>query len=437
MTALDSVARVKDPPLNRGVLLGATLAFLFSANTVFIFVYNLVGITGSSLFSGGFLVACEMLIVLLTVRRVELLLADYIYGAFLLCIAASFAINGLATNPKEIAILIVSLTAYPLCRFISPTALGSAINSFALVNGCIVAIGAVATAHAIFDQWPVEHGKPFVFGTDGGATHFLIALGFLILALVTQPLTLRRSAVISALLFLPVVIFAAALVRLTFVAIVASLFVAAILSAGRQRLYIAIVAASIITAIPAGILCRMDKIQILINFMTEQTQVSLVPKSNYQSTVNKTKASHQTEIVPPSCTLDVNMKNSFAQRKALTQDALYLTPFAGAFGFGLDGFMKYSCMIGFPIHNSALQAFVEFGWIGGAALVVLVLLSLIRLLPMARQNADARFALCSLAYVAAISLAHGRTSRDILLYALLGLAAGVYETYRTSLTGPK
>jgi hypothetical protein len=104
-------------------------------------------------------------------------------------------------------------------------------------------------------------------------------------------------------------------------------------------------------------------------------------------------------------------------------------------GISTGGFL--AALMSMQVHNSALQALVEFGWIGGIALVALVLLSLARLLPIARYDDGVRFALCSLAYVAAISLAHGRSNADILLYALLGVAAGVYETYRTSLTGPR
>jgi O-antigen ligase len=104
-----------------------------------------------------------------------------------------------------------------------------------------------------------------------------------------------------------------------------------------------------------------------------------------------------------------------------------LLPLAGAFGFGLDGFLKQSCMQGFQVHNSILQAIIEFGWAGGIALTLLIVISLSRLFSSAQRGADTRFALCSFTYIVLTSLAHGRTSRDIALFALLGLAAGITE----------
>jgi hypothetical protein len=295
-----------------------------------------------------------------------------------------------------------------------------------------------------------------------------VALGFVILALATRPLRLKWSAMISALLFVPVLIFAAALVRFAFVAILISLLLAALLSAGRQRIYISIVAATIVAGVFAGTLVRFDKIPILITYMIEQNQAAPIVKMNQQAlsraaeeirtapqalgtaTVptatavptaiptaiptatavptavpTATAAPTAATITPPSCSLDVNMYNSIAERKALWQDAAYLIPYAGVFGFGLDGFMKYSCVRGFPVHNSIMEAFVEFGWLGGAAFLALILLSLWRLFPLARHDNDFKFFLCTLVYTISISAAHGRPSRDYVLFALLGMTAGI------------
>jgi hypothetical protein len=72
-----------------------------------------------------------------------------------------------------------------------------------------------------------------------------------------------------------------------------------------------------------------------------------------------------------------------------------------------------------------MEAFVEFGWLGGAAFLALILLSLWRLFPLARHDNDFKFFLCTLVYTISISAAHGRTSRDYVLFALLGMTAGI------------
>lgn len=427
---IDAISRAWDS-INRGILAGGALALLFSPNAVFGMVFTAVGVTGSSLFTAAFYISCIAGIILLSLRRITLLPADYAFVLLLFAVTGSFAMNGTTTSPKESALLFVSLAAYPACRFISVKAVREIRISFATVSGAIAAIGAIATAYAIVQQWPVTHGKPVVLGTDAGATFFLVALGYAVLALTTQPLTLRQSVLLSALIFLPTTIFAAALVRFSFVALLANLVFAAFLSPGSQRPRIAIIVTSIALAMMAGILCRSDKIPVLIGFMTERTvtlDITASPEPPTGGAVTETTATETPRIVPPSCTMAVNMNNSFAQRKALWRDSIYLIPFAGAVGFGLDGFMKYSCMIGFPPHSSLMQALIEFGWIGGLALLVMGVLGFAGLYPRARHDENFRFILCTLAYAIMISFAHGRISRDMALFAMLGLATAVFES---------
>jgi hypothetical protein len=360
-------------------------------------------VPGNSLFSGSFLIGVEASIFLLTVRRMETRAADFLFAAFLFCVAASFALNGPNPDPKENALLMLSLAAYPACRFIGPTIARGLQPAFVATSGIIACIGVLATAYALYDQWPAPSGKPAVLGSYAGATTFVVALGFVILALATRPLRLKWSAMISALLFVPVLIFAAALVRFAFVAILISLLLAALLSAGRQRIYISIVAATIVAGVFAGTLVRFDKIPILITYMIEQNQAAPIVKMNQQAlsraaeeirtapqalgtaTVptatavptaiptatavptavpTATAAPTAATITPPSCSLDVNMYNSIAERKALWQDAAYLIPYAGVFGFGLDGFMKYSCVRGFPVQTpSWRRSSNSGGWV--------------------------------------------------------------------------
>jgi O-antigen ligase len=78
-------------------------------------------------------------------------------------------------------------------------------------------------------------------------------------------------------------------------------------------------------------------------------------------------------------------------------------------------------------HNSYLQATIEFGWVGGLCLALANLLAVIPLFRLCGKSDSARFALCSLAYMTILSLAHGRTSRDMMLFAMMGFAVGVYD----------
>src|SRR5262249_37938770 len=61
--------------------------------------------------------------------------------------------------------------------------------------------------------------------------------------------------------------------------------------------------------------------------------------------------------------------NSISQRLTLISEAFRLLPSAGIAGIGLDSFMDRSC-IKQEIHNSLLQALIEFGWLGGSTFAV-------------------------------------------------------------------
>ncbi len=405
--------------LRGGSLVGAALAILFSVNTVFIIVFSAAGVAGNSTFSGLFLVSCEAAILISSFRSIRLIHLDYLFGGLVLAVTASFAMNGLTAGIKETAIFVVSLAAYPVCRSVIPT--DRMRMSFGFTSLLIATIGAFATVYAIYEQWPVPEGKPIVFGNDAAGTHFLTALAFFVIAVTTQELTKKQAVLGSALLFVTSAVFAAALVRFTFASLLLTLGLCWLLSARKQRVYISMITASILFGAAFGTLVRLDKIPVLVGFMTEKT----VYRSKTLPPPAALPASKLRDGSLPSCLMEVNMKNSFAERKALWQDSFYLIPRSGLFGFGLDGFMKYSCMRGFPPHNSIFQALIEFGWLGGIALSAMIAISFIRLVPTAAFDDSERFIVCALAFAVIVSLAHGRLSRDFVLFSTLGLAASV------------
>jgi len=396
----------------RQAIFGVTFAILVAPNSVLILCFGLAGVSGNSLVTGAFFTVTTAAVGRLCFRRdIVLLPADYLFLSLLLCILSSFAFNGWTSDAKEYELLVLSLAAYPACRFISRADIASARSAFIWATGMIAFLGTVVTAVTLWQQWDDQHGKPYVFGFDAAGTYFLGSLCFLVIVLVTSGrLTMRRTALISALIFLPTAVFAAALVRFTFLALAGTLCLATILSEAKQRKYITAVALVILVAIAAGLLARYDKASIYANYVLEQPSGDVGLER------------------PPSCYLKVNIRNSIAIRKVLIQDAVFLIPRSEWLGTGLDSFMKFSCIKSTEVHNSFLQATVEFGWLAGSLLVFLIVVAGSSILPIARYDDAARFVLCSLAFVVLLSLAHGRISRDGVLFALLGCAVGVRET---------
>ena len=327
-------------------------ACLVAPHSVLVLFYGLTGSSGNSLVTGAFLATATVAVGLLCFRRdIVLLPADYLFLALLLCILSSSAFNGWTSNVKEYELIVLSLAAYPACRFISRADIAAGRGAFIWATGVVVALGSVATAAALWQQWDDQHGKPFVFGFDAAGTYFLGSLCFLIIALVTSGgLTLRRTAIVSSLIFLPTAIFAASLVRFTFIALAGTLCLAAVLSEARQRKHVVVIAFVLLAAIAAGLLARYDQARLFADYAIERSPGEIGLEK------------------PPSCYLTVNPRNSIAIRKVLVQDALFLIPRSGWIGTGLDSFMKFSCIKLTEVHNSVLQAAVEFGWLGGSLL---------------------------------------------------------------------
>ena len=135
----------------------------------------------------------------------------------------------------------------------------------------------------------------------------------------------------------------------------------------------------------------------------------------------------------PSCTTEknVNLQNSIAIRRVLLLDAKFMLPSAGVLGHGLDAFMNVTCMAGHEMHNSLLQAFVEFGWLGGILFSALIVTGLWSIVRAAKGDVASRFVLCCLTFAVLLCLAHGRLSREPALFAWLGAVAGLTQSART------
>jgi hypothetical protein len=405
---------------------GVTLAVLLSYNACLTLAFGLVGSQGNSVATGLLLFSLPLLLFLLSFRKgLRIQLPDFIFAGLLIAALFSFFSNSqenAASSAKEHLLLVAALAGYIACRPMLAEGVVVARSAFERITAVIVLIGAAFTAAEILNQWDGPPGKPFVFGFDAAGTYFMASLAFLVIALVTvdKPRP-RRTAVISVLIFLPTAIFAAAMVRFTFIALAGSLFVAMILAERGKRWHVAVVGFALFLAVVVGLSARYDAAKTYAAYVLEET-VEIRAGGVGTGTGTGTQA-NGTEI--PSCHLAVNTRNSIAIRQALARDAIYLLPTAGLVGTGLDSFMRFSCITAHEVHVSILQAAVEFGWLGGLFWALLTGLAIYRLWTLAKHSGSSRFILCSLIFASLLSLAHGRISRDNSLFALLGVAIGV------------
>ena len=328
------------------------------------------------------------------------------------------------TRSENICSFVATLSGYIACRTMLAGDGFIARSAFERITAAIVLIGAVFTAAEMVEQWDGLPGKPMVFGFNAAGTHFMTSLGFLVIALVTvdKPRP-RRTFMVSALIFLPAVVFAAAMVRYTFPALAGSMFVAMILTERGKRWHIVAVGLTILLAIAVGLSARYSTAKIYASYILEETIETSIAKTPSEILPGATEV--------PSCRLAINTRNSIAIRQALIRDAVYLVPAAGLVGTGLDSFLKFSCIKAHQVHVSILQTAVELGWLGGLLLVTLMGLTIYGLIPLATQSGPIRFILCSLVFAILLSLAHGRISRDNALFALLGCAVGVSVSQRS------
>ena len=381
------------------------LALYTSAGPLLVFAHGFFG--AGSAFSGALLVFLTTALCLLGRRIPGLVWPDALFGALLACIAATTIKNGVTADFREYALLILSLAAYVAGRRFG----GEGIDkSYILTAGAIIVVGTVATVIALADQWNSEHGKPLLFGQFGaGAVQFFCSLAFLIFSAAGFRMYRRPVAFAS---FAALVVYAASIVRFGFVALTVSLLVS--LFFGQHKKYSRLMALAVIVAFVAGSLLRSSTAGIFFDYGIEV----LFPKAH--------AAQDAAPISPDTCP-EVNRFNSIAIRAQLFRDGMRLLPSAGPFGFGLESFPRLSC-IEMPVHNSVLQAFIEIGWIGGAAFVLLFLCAWIGLPGLARKSDEALFVLSSLTFTACFSMAHGRLSGDSLLLFFIGYAVGLKET---------
>jgi hypothetical protein len=186
---------------------------MVSTSSVLDLIIGLSGRQSNSVFTGGFILASTIATFLFgRWKHFTFTLCDFFFCLYCACIAISIGRNGWPNDIKEIALLALTLAAYPAGRVLS----GEGIKlSFFLVTGTVVLIGSIAAVYTLPQQWD-GNGKIAIFKLGAASTHFLFSLGFLLIALTCIQLTKRQTLIVAGLIFLPTLIFALAMVRVTF-----------------------------------------------------------------------------------------------------------------------------------------------------------------------------------------------------------------------------
>jgi len=445
------------PTRGRDAVFGAAFAAFISPHAAIVLLLGLAGSLGNTVFTSLFLSGTTALVWFLTFRSDIVVSAlDYMFAGFVAVVVCSVLSNGLTAEPKEYALLTLALSAYPACRFIRASDLARGRDGFVGLLAIVAILGAAVTLVALTEEWGGPRSKPLIFGFSALPIFALQSLSYLVFAvLMMRQLTVRRTLLFSLLLFIPLAIFASALVRFTFVALIAALVVGACSSSTWRRKNVLIVIAAIVLSVTAGFVSRPQHIARYASYAigggqtdpqapapaaNEAPATSNAGQAPAASPANSAGVPAQKPQQPvelqkraPSCTTEtnVNLQNSIAIRKVLLLDAAFMLPGAGLFGYGLDGFTKVSCMAGHQMHNSVLQAFVEFGWLGGMLLSALIVTSLWSIMRMAKGDAASRFVSCCLTFVVLLCLVHGRLSREAAVFAWIGTVAGMTQSVRS------
>ncbi|MBR1190070.1 O-antigen ligase family protein [Bradyrhizobium sp. AUGA SZCCT0160] len=199
------------------------------------------------------------------------------------------------------------------------------------------------------------------------------------------------------------------MVRFALVALAVSIYTAARSARPLHRRYVYAIFAMVIATSVAGTLTRYETWATLGKYIISNA--------------------HSSETVPwtPRSECGVIVNDSIGVRAVIWRDAVVAIPSAGLFGRGLNRFEDVSCFKGTSPHNIVLQALVEFGWIGGLSLGLLMISALGYAWKPAQDSHEARFVLCSLVFIGSISLIHGSMSHAGLLFLFLGYASRIYE----------
>ncbi|MFC7702436.1 hypothetical protein ACFQX9_37920 [Bradyrhizobium sp. GCM10028915] len=393
------------------------LALYVSTGPILVLAQGLAGV--GSAFTAAFVCGTTLALLLLgRWREFEPNPADILFCLFVGGVAVSTVIHGIDGDRREAVLLLLSLAAYPAGRLFRSGK--ETPPRFMIIIAAIVLVGTVASINALVDQWQHPFGKPhpLMFGRFGAApAQFTLSLGFLMIAVgCTRRMTAPMLAA-AFLLAIPVAMFAASFVRFTFVAIGFALAGATVFGARSERWPPLTMLCVLVVGLVLGTVARLEIAPRMSPVASSATSATAI-EVRFDDAESVAAGSGSERSCPP-----IDIHNSIAIRKQLYSEAFALLPSAGFFGIGMNRFMPLSCVPDVEIHNTILQAFIEFGWVAGVALALLALFAVIAPLSLVRHVLEARLAACGLLFTGLLTIAHGRISRDALLFFFIGYAA--------------
>jgi hypothetical protein len=409
--------------------------FLFVAavlsSAALIFIFGAFGLRGNSSITGSYLVIAVVGAFFLGRQkgdRFTLTSMDAVVAVFATAAVIASLEHFDEGDFKEYMLLAInSILAYAAGRFLSNSVLSSIQRRLLQISTPLVAAACIATAPNLIGE---IYARPFVFGFFHAATVFCIAFGYMVIAYIYSDIEWRSK--MSLLFFVLIVsataVFVASTVKFVLIAIAITALFSLACSIYRSVTIwrrVTLVLAAMTFGVVVGTVSRYSFV-VKIDDQLSNTGVfsgSVKPGQNVVKVERRAPPARSDPSIsyPPSCNKTFDLNNSIAIRRALLGDAFFFLPKAGVFGFGLDSFARMSCFEGYQIHNSVLQAIVEFGWIAGIALIILIIIPFKQFL-FRQQEFDVNllFLLSCIAFTTLLSLTYGQISRELPLFLFLG-----------------
>ncbi len=326
-------------------------ALLTSAALVFIF--GALGLRGSSIITGGYLLVTVVSAFLLgrgKDERFAVTSMDLVFAVFAAGVAIASLLHFDESDYKEYLLLLLdTLFAYVVGRALNGSVISSIRFRLLQISTPLLVAACVATIPNLVGE---IYPRPFVFGFFHAATVFSIAFGYMVIAYIYSDIEWRSK--ISLFYFLLSVIstavFVAATVRFAPIAILATMMFSLACSLYRPlkiwRRVSLVLLAMILGACHRNVLslyfCCKGKLTsspIPAQFSGKAKpgqNVVRVERSELSNPKTELPAATELPVIPPSCNTLYDLNNSIAVRRALLTDALFFLPNAGFFGYGLE-----------------------------------------------------------------------------------------------------
>jgi hypothetical protein len=441
----------------------AASAFLFVAalltSAVLIFIFGALGLHGNSAITGGYLLVTIVSTFLLGQRNDDsfaITPMDSVFAVFAASIAIASLLHFDKSGYKEyILLMVTSIFAYVAGRFLSGSVLDNIRLRLLQISTPLVAAACIATIPNLAGE---IYARPFVFGFFHAATVFCIAFGYMVIAYIYSDIEWRStiSLLYFVLIGLATAVFVASTVRFVLIAILMTALFSLVCSIYRPLNIwrrIGLVLLAMIFGAIIGTVSRYTFVAKISDQLANTGVFSgtVMPGQNVVKVERQTPGTAAAPAIatpgqnavkverdmpatdgsgtrsgsdPPSCNTSFDLNNSIAIRRALLRDAFFFLPKSGFFGFGLDSFSRMSCFQGYQIHNSVLQAIVEFGWIAGIALIILLGIPPGQFLfGRLEFNLNLQFLLSCIAFATLLTLTYGQISRELTLFLFLGAFA--------------